>query len=162
MKNILIPSDFNVKSLQIVEPLLDQFQGEQLNVMLFHQFQLSDSITELIMFGREQKEYNYVSEAFWQACHSLRQQHQSQLQVVRPKCLYGNTLSVFRNFLEGYHIDLIVYPADYAFRPLSKDSINPDSWIRKCGKEVLVLAPQPKETVETVIWEESLSLNERP
>jgi hypothetical protein len=162
MKNILIPSDFNVKSLQIVEPLLDQFPGEQLNIMLFHQFQLPDSITELIMFGREQKEYDYVSDAFWQACHLLRQQHQPQIQIVRPKCFYGNTFSVFMNFLEGYHIDLIVYPADYEFRKLSNDSVNPDTWIRKCGKKVLVLAPQQKESIETHIWEESLSFNERP
>jgi hypothetical protein len=162
MKNILVPSDFSIKSLHIVEQLLDQFHGEQLNIMLFHQFQLPDSITELIMFGREQKEYDYVSEAFWQACHRLRQQYQPHIQVVRPKCFYGNTFSVFQNFLEGYLIDLIVYPADYEFRKLSKDSIDPDPWINKCGKDVLVLAPQQRKTVETLIWEESLSLNERP
>jgi hypothetical protein len=159
MKTILIPSDFSVQSLDFVEHLLRKFQPERVNLLLFHLFELPDSITELLLLGREQKDFPGIRYEFLYRCRQLELAHRKQLEAIRTKCFYGNTLAIFRNFLEGHQVDLIAHPANTPFRKLGKASLDPGPFIDKCGKEVLVLTPPLENEADTFSWQVNLLLN---
>jgi hypothetical protein len=160
MRNILIPSDFSVDSLDCVGLLLHRFRHERLNVLLFHGVWFPDSITELLMLA-ERKEDEFISEAFRNRCQQLIEEHESRLHTIRVRYFYGNTVAVFKNFLDAHDIDLIAYPRNYQFRQLFKNSLNPSHLIDKCGMDVLILPSERQQEPKAYAWP-GLSVAERP
>jgi hypothetical protein len=142
MKNILIPSDFSIKSLDYINDLLYTYRNEQMNIVLVHVFLMSDSITELMLLSRRRKEYDFISPEFWNRCKQLEYEHWPQINSIRVECFYGSTVAVFKNFLEGQKIDEIVYPQHYQFRKLSKMSLDPARLIARSGLEVKLLTSE--------------------
>lgn len=160
MKNILIPTDFSVESLSWTKSLLNQFKQERLNIVLIHVFLISDSILDLMLLSRRSKEYEYVSNEFWQACKHVEQRYHPQINSIQVKCFYGSTVAVFKNYLAANRIDLIVCPDDYRFKKLGKASFDPYQLIKKCGLEVVSLhVGKPEKRSEKFTWVKSVPLN---
>lgn len=146
MKNILIPSDFSLQSLDCIPSLTERFKHDRLNISLVHVFLLTDSVTELMLLSRRNRDYEHVSLQFWNRCVELEHTYRKHINSIRVKCFYGCTVAVFRNYLEGHGIDLIVYPEQYQFRKLCKESLDPAKLIARCGWEVLVLNQETPAT----------------
>lgn len=163
MKNILIPSDFSIQSLDCIKELLSKFKDDRLTIVFIHVFLLTDSISELMLLSRRRKEYDYVSRQFWDQCKKLEREHCTRIHSIQVKCFYGSTVAVFKNFLEGHGIDLIVYPAHYQFRKLSKRSVDPTEFIAKCGREVMKLSGEvPAKEVRLFTWVRHMSYQLSP
>lgn len=140
MKNILIPTDFNVNALTCIEDLCLQHENSQFELTFIHLFKVSDSITELLMLSRRNKEYDYVSDEFYQACEKVRARY-PQIQSIKVDFFYGSTLSMFRNYLDAHGIDGVLDLKRCSLKPLNKMSVNPELLIQKCGLKVLELQP---------------------
>ncbi|QHT67056.1 hypothetical protein GXP67_10555 [Rhodocytophaga rosea] len=138
MKNILIPSDFSIKSLNCIDDLLCTFRNEQLNILLVHTFIMPDSISEIMSLTSRRKKCNFISPEFWNRCTQLEYEN-AQINSIRFECVYGSTVAVFKQFLEGQHIDLVAYPQQYQFRKLSEWSFDPARLISKSGIEVKMI-----------------------
>ncbi len=158
MKNILIPSDFSVQSLDCIKPLLERFPYQRVNLLLFHVFLLSDSISDLMLLARRRKEYEHISDAFWEACRQLECTYKDQINAIAVECFYGSTMAVFKNYLEGHQIDLIMYPEGYQYRKLGKNSCDPVQLIEKCGWQVLrMTSEQKQERAACFCWVQNFS-----
>jgi len=139
MKNILIPSDFSVQSLACIKHLPAQFSDDRISILLVHVFLLTDSINDLMLLSRRNKDYDHISPAFRNRCMELEREYRERIHSIRVECFYGCTAAVFRNYLEGHRIDRIVYPQHYQFRKLGKESVDPARLIANCGWAVQVL-----------------------
>ncbi|MDO1451405.1 hypothetical protein Q0590_34335 [Rhodocytophaga aerolata] len=146
MKNILIPSDFSLQSLDCVEDVVQSFNSERINIVFVHVFLITSSIVDLMLLSRRRKEYSYISEQFWNECKKLENEYQKQINSIKVECFYGNTVAVFKNYLEGLKIDLIVYPQLYKYQLLCKESCDPAKLIAKSGRKVWMLAANRKPT----------------
>lgn len=142
MKNILIPTDFNTESLSCINDLCRQYENGQFQLTFIHLFKISDSISELLMLSRRNKEYEYVSDDFYATCEQLKQQH-PQIRGIKVDFFYGSTLGMFKNYLEAHSIDAVLDLDKCSLRPLNKLSVNPEHLIQKCGLEILRVQPQP-------------------
>jgi hypothetical protein len=158
MKNILIPSDFSLQSLAFMEDLMQKFGPEQLNIVFVHVFLLSNSVVDLMLLSRRRKEYSYISDQFWNQCKLFERRHRQQINSIKVECFYGSTVAIFKNYLEAHNIDLIVYPQDYQFQKLCKESFDPARLIAKSGKEILIIKPESnQQPVSRFTWIKDMS-----
>lgn len=163
MKNILIPCDFSLSSLDCMEALVHKFKFERINITFIHVFLLSDSITDLMLLSRRRKEDSYISDEFWNQCKQLEKRYWHQVNTIKVACFYGNTVAVFKNYLESHHINLIVYPQNYQFRMLCKGSFDPARLIARSGREVLRLTEDIKrKEAKSFQWVKNMSYQLSP
>jgi len=130
MRNVLVPTDFSSASFDLVEKAI-QTMGEQvLNITLFHAFQMPFFVSDLIR-NQHQPYHDLLTDAFRNSCKQIKQQYPKQVQSIVFRHLYGNTPAVFRHFVDANDIDLIVYPDQYEFIQVHRDSVNPDRMFKK-------------------------------
>lgn len=149
MQTILIPTDFNIESLNIIPAVCNHFEGQKVSVIFIHMFKLSDSVTDLLMLSRRSREYEQVSDAFYNGCAALKQQY-PQLSALKVEFLYGSTLSMFKNFLEHNDVDQVLDIKHCHAGKINKASIDPTVLIQKSGLPVLSIKPQSTKITDHV------------
>jgi hypothetical protein len=143
MKTILIPTDFNEASVARTYDLVKSLRNEQIKIIFFHAYKLTDSITDLLMLSRRSTDYAQIPEEFHRACYALKEEHQDSVKVLGIEYFYGSTMASFRNFAEANEVDVIYYPEAYTFRKISKYSIDPVLFLNKSGIPVIHVTPEP-------------------
>lgn len=144
MKTILIPTDFNLSSLQCISDLCDS-ESQDISLVFLHFFGLSDSIGDLLMLSRRSREYDYVSDGFYVRCEQLKQQF-PQLSSISIEFFYGSTMSTFKDFLEQKKICSILHPDLCHYSKLNKNSIDPAGMVIRCGVPLIRVINQPEKT----------------
>lgn len=122
MKNILIPTDFSIKSLKLVAAAVQRFHDQKLNVTLLHALEPDHSISGLLMLNKRLQTNHLYTEEFWEACEVLRNKYASSLQKLKVEFYYGTTTAYRNNFLQARNIDAIVLPKENFFQLPSKHS----------------------------------------
>jgi hypothetical protein len=125
-QTILIPTDFSGASFDCIPALAEQFNGRTLNLVFTHLFKLSDSITDLLMLSRRNKEYQYIKDDFYTRCHEIRARY-PQIESIKIEFFYGSTLSTFKNFLQANNITGILDPGSCTWKKLNSQSVEPAS-----------------------------------
>jgi hypothetical protein len=157
MQIILIPTDFKASGFDCIPALCSQVKGEELKLIFVHVFKLSDSISELLMLSRRNREYAHVSDEFYNNCTQAKRMY-PQIKEMKIEFLYGSTVSMFRNFIEANEIDAVLDPADCAVGKINKNSIDAALLIKRSGLPVINInkpdvAPvsvSPEEELEEV------------
>jgi hypothetical protein len=148
MKKILIPTDFSIKSLNVVHSVVAHF-NEPIEVILFHAVYIGDSISDLLFAGRKVTK-DYTTPDYNEACEILKNKYASSISRIRTVFFYGSTVAVFNNFLEGNNIDSIVINSGHEYQLKHKHSIDPLPLIHKSRIKPLSLSgsKRPLETVD--------------
>jgi hypothetical protein len=155
MKNILIPTDFNTATFTAISELCKQ-EDHDLKLIFVHQFKISDSIGDLLMLSRRNREYEHVSDEFYQECERLKATF-PHVKSIKIEFFYGSTLRVFRNYLETHLVDAVFDLKNCSFTPLNKLSVDPTMLINKSGLEVIRLKTQTKESAPHYVIEDRLA-----
>ena len=140
MQTILVPTDFKLSSLDCIPSLCEQTDGKDISLVFMHMFKLSDSIGDLLMLSRRSKEYEHVSDEFYQRCEALKAEF-PQIKSLKIDFFYGNTLIMFRNYLEAHCIDEVLDLNLCSTDSLNKSSLDPAMLIKKCGLSTLKINP---------------------
>ena len=167
MRNVLIPTDFSVASLDLADKTAQSLEGESLNIILFHAFEIPSFESDLIDIRGKLPYAELVTEAFRNACKRVKLQHPKTIRSILIRHLYGNTTAVFRNFVDANDIDLIVCPDFYVFQAVHTGSVNPMSMFQKGGvplmkefkpkKKVAEEPAQQPKTIERTVVETLLT-----
>ncbi|NTE00518.1 hypothetical protein G6M26_23505 [Agrobacterium tumefaciens] len=139
MKTVLVPTDFNLESTKIIDALVQVQPNEILNIIFLHAFKLSDSITDMLMLSRRSRDYENVSDEFYQKLEAYKKRYPNHINAIGIEYFYGSTVSAFKNFIEAFDVAYIAYPKEYNFSPINKYSIDPKFLTERSGCEVLYL-----------------------
>lgn len=123
MKKILIPTDFSGQSLDIFTDYLLTSNEDEVSVLFFSTVKLSDSITDLLLLSKRTKEIELIPKSFENYCKCIQKEF-SRIKEVRFEYFYGNTIALFRNFLDANRIDEIVYDPSIELQKITKVSSN--------------------------------------
>lgn len=137
MKHVMIPTDFSVRSLNLVRYAVNHFEAEQVRVTLLHFMELPTSITDLLMLPREASHLSLITPEFREGVSLLRNSYGSQVESIRIDFLQGASKRMLKNYLSSHGIDAILFPENYALKMPSKRSIDPANMIRRSGWPVL-------------------------
>ncbi|RZK76854.1 MAG: hypothetical protein EOO92_13945 [Pedobacter sp.] len=139
MKTVLVPTDFNVESLKIIDSLVLTNKPENIGIIFMHAFKLSDSMSDMLMLSRRSRDYENVSERFYAQMDAYRKKYPNDIKFIGIEYFYGTTVAAFKNFIEGVNADYIAYPKDYNFNAINKLSIDPSYLTKRCGCKVIQL-----------------------
>jgi hypothetical protein len=142
MKTILIPTDFNEASVRSTQDLVKSLPKEEVKIIFFHAYKLTDSISDLLMLSRRSTDYAQIPEEFHRACYTLKADCEN-LSILGIEYFYGSTMASFRNFAEANEIDAYYYPETYTFSKISKYSIDPSLFLNKSGIPIIHISPEP-------------------
>ncbi|MEH6308120.1 hypothetical protein RYH73_20860 [Olivibacter sp. CPCC 100613] len=131
MKKILIPTDFSGKSLDILTDYLLSSNENKVSVLFFSVVKLSDSITDLLLLSKRTKEIELIPKSFENYCNCIQNEFE-RIEDVRFEYFYGNTIALFRNFLDANCIDEIVYDPAIKLQMVTRVSANPIEMIERC------------------------------
>jgi len=149
MKTIMIPTDFTTASLQLMEETILVFKPESVNIVLFHAFTMPQSMQDIV--GTESKPHiQVINERFRKSCKRIKDKYSDYVNNIHYRHLYGNTMRVFKHYLQFNKIDCIVYPTNYFLQMTHARSVDPDQLIRKCGYPVITsLLPEASVKIST-------------
>ncbi len=151
MKTVLIPTDFKLESTKIIDALVQHQGNQKLNIIFVHAFKLSDSITDMLMLSRRSRDYENVSDEFYQEINNAKTKYADQINHIGIEYFYGSTVAAFKNFLEAFDVSSIAYLKNYAFTPINKYSIDPKILTERAGREVIQLNALTVHTKENLI-----------
>lgn len=137
MKTLLIPTDFNLEAANCVPQLIHRFHPQKLNILMVHMVGVTDAMGELLMLSRRSAENRFISDEFYRTCHNLRKNYADSLHDIRIEFFYGNTMAAFKNYLDANCVDIIVNLENLDYELLTEKSLDPTSFINRCGVTVL-------------------------
>lgn len=148
----MIPTDFSVASLELVDKAAQTLEGEPLNIILFHAFEIPFFVSDVFdLRGGKLPYAELVTEPFRNACKRVKLQHPKTIRSIVIRHQWGNTAAVFRNFVDANDIDLIVCPDHYVFQAVHTGSVNPVPFFKKAGVPLLKeFRPKKKAAAEPV------------
>ena len=149
MRNILVPTDFNVSSFDCFPKICNQLDQEEISFVFVHVFKLSDSITDLLMLSRRSRDFEQISDDFFAGATAIKKAY-PQIKSIKIEFLYGATLNMFRDFLEVNTIDSVLEPESCILGKINKQSIDPLVLIQKSGLPVLQVRKDAKLQEEVV------------
>jgi hypothetical protein len=131
MKNILIPTDFTIKSLKLINKATERFPGEELHITLVHALEPDHSISGLLMLNKRLEVHRLYTEEFVAACEVLRNKYASVVRKIKIEFYYGNTKAYRNHFLDARRVDAILLPEDYKLKSPSGASRDPlQVWVK--------------------------------
>lgn len=106
MKNVLIPTDLTVQSLWPIHKLVNDANGETLNIYLVHVLYMPTDFHELIGI-RKANPRELASANFLEAYEILRNKNKSVINMLHLDFIYGSNKRILANYMEGKAIDEI-------------------------------------------------------
>ncbi len=137
MANVLIPTDFTESSLKLAEKALEAVDVRHVNIVLFHAFEQPSSEFEFLNPSRQRPYTDLVTEHLRHACKQFKDQHAGRVQKIYFRFLEGDTVALFRNFIDANEIDVIYCPDSYVPVKASKQSVDPRRLFQKSGTPVI-------------------------
>ncbi len=122
-RNVLIPTDFTIRSLTAIQALMENERGDEVNIVLLHILDLEYDIIELLFLKQFVKPYSLVSNEFDEACEVLKKKHQSRLLSLKIRFAYNDSKAYLRNVLESEAIEEIIIPEAIELELPSKRSV---------------------------------------
>ena len=123
-KRILIPTDFNVESLNTMKRALERVDDGDVEVILFYSEYLSDSITEMLFYNPEKRLNELITPVFEEALTILVNRYEKLCLSVNIELFHYNNGPAFKNYVEAKSIDLVFIPKNYTLSPL-KNGFDP-------------------------------------
>jgi len=131
MKTILIPTDFQIKSLRLVREALENNPNEEVRIILAHGMYMSSSITDLLFFSKSKVLNELVSEDFNTSCDLIKNTYESQLKSIIIDTFSALNQSAFHDFLEVHGVDEVYYFKNKPFVAHNKKSFDLIPYILK-------------------------------
>ncbi len=135
MKNVLIPTDFTLNSLDYVA-IAAKSVPFKCSIFLFHAFDMPQSLMDAIHKSGLKSHHKLVTEELRLKCKKIKSEN-SNIVDICFKTMYGTTVNAFRNYAEANDIDLIFLPADFEFKAIVRDSVDPTHMFEKAGLSII-------------------------
>lgn len=110
-KKILVPTDFSVRSLEVVRRAIEQTGDQPLEIVLLHGANLSNSITDLLFFSKARLVKSLKTEEFREACDVLHNKYCNRIYSMYVDVITSNRNAYFRNYVEAAQIEEIYIPS---------------------------------------------------
>ncbi len=143
MKQILIPTDFSLSSLDLVEQTAETLNADRMNIILFHVFDMPSGIRDLLFVNKSIHHTRLMTDQFMAKCEALKKRYTFNINSITVQYVYGDTRAVFRSFLSACGADMIVYPESINLQLTHPQSIHPGKLIAKSKMPLLTTFRSP-------------------
>jgi hypothetical protein len=139
VRKVLIPTDFTVKSLNLMLHFIKNNTEDRFDILLAHGYSPSSSITDLLFFSKPKLISKLQTSEFEESCQLIQNTYRSRLRRVQTDIITGFSKRYFDSYVEANDIDLMVLPQDYKFKLSSSNAFDICPYIAKSKVEVVPL-----------------------
>lgn len=147
MRNILIPTDFTIASLQLIEYALLNFPNTKLNIVLIAGFRSPDTRWTIFHFNEREQIRKQISEEFNEAKRLLIREHKEVIENITFQLFTGVNSFAFQNFLQQHEVTDAVIPKSNSIQYPSRKFFDTTKFIKKNVKNIIEV---PVEFTEEV------------
>lgn len=147
MKRVLIPTDFTVESLQLIEYAVLNFPKTPLEVILVSGFKLPDTRWGITHFSEKREINKFTTESFAKAKQTFIREHSDTIGNVHVRLFTGYNSLAFQNFSEQLQAHDAIVPKGKFLHYSNANSFDPTRYIRKNVTNVIEI---PLETSRVV------------
>lgn len=143
MKNILVPTDFSVQSLQLVHEIVRKHPQQKVCICLVHMVHIPTDIADLL-FVKRHRLHDHVPAKFSQAIEMLKNKYASRIEWMGLEFYYGSTATVLNGIIENRKIQEVFVFADHAYGLPLPQSVDMIRLLGKCKVAVNKIALKAK------------------
>lgn len=147
MKKILIPTDFSVQSLQLVDYALLNFPNTKLDIVLMAGYKLPDSRWAITHFSESEVISKQSSQNFRDENCRLLVEHRNVIESLSFELFTGVNSLAFQNVLDKLDIDCAVIPKEGAFNFSSNKWFDVTKYIEKNISNIIKVPVELKNKV---------------
>lgn len=129
-KAILIPTDFQVESLNTLKLALNKNDGHEVSVCLVYCEYQSDSITELLFYSPNKRIKALAGAEFNEALAIIKNRFSKTLTNLYIDLFHGHNSNALAAFLEARRVQEIYIPQNYTLKS-TKNSFDPLPLLKK-------------------------------
>jgi hypothetical protein len=123
-KNLMIPTDFTIESLNMVKYALEKNKAPKVKVLFVYGVYLPDSITELLFFSEGSLLSSLITPDFREACVIIRNKYQYKVVSIETELFTGKTNAAFDDFIKSRKVDEAYIPKRYKLKYIHPRSFN--------------------------------------
>ncbi|MCC5929748.1 MAG: universal stress protein [Cyclobacteriaceae bacterium] len=110
MKNILIPTDFNLKSLNSLKYAIELYKDTTIKFVLLHMMKVPSSIPELLTMPRDYDIVEKIDPEFEKALKRFRREYIVEIDSIEIMHAYGSIVQQVNAHIEMMDIDVVLFP----------------------------------------------------
>ena len=110
MKKVLIPTDFTIESLELVEYAILNFPNTTLDIVLVAGYRLPDTRWAVANFSAKEQIHQQLHEPFRVAMRRLLLEHKNHISNLHFEVFTGINSFAFRNFMEQHEVSCALIP----------------------------------------------------
>ncbi|GHC46587.1 universal stress protein [Ulvibacter litoralis] len=137
MKKILIPTDFTVESLQLVEYAILNFPNTKLEIILIAGYKLPDTRWEVTHFKAKEQFRKQLSNEFIAYERRLILEHENHIEAISFELFTGINSYSFQNFLKQLDVEDAVVPKGAFSHSPNHKWFDTTKYLKKCVNNVV-------------------------
>ncbi|MCK0144362.1 hypothetical protein MWU78_01710 [Arenibacter sp. F26102] len=131
MKKILIPTDFSVKSLLLLDEVTKLYQDEITNVILIYGFRVPTLETELFQFSSSKIIRKLARVEFLEAKANFVNKNYCRINSISIEVFTGTNSFAFQNFRDQHQIHEAIIPEGGFLQFSGTSCFDPTKYIKK-------------------------------
>ncbi len=143
MKRVLIPTDFTVESLQLIEYAILNFPKTKLDIILVYGLRLPDTRWGLTHFSAIREINKLTTETYAKAKNVFVREHSDTIEDLRFELFTGLNSFAFQNFSEQLGVKDAIVPRGKFLNYNGSKCFDPTRFIKKNMEKVIEI---PLET----------------
>ena len=147
MRKIIIPTDFTVESLQLIEYAILNFPSTKLDIVLIAGFRLPDTRWGLTHFSERKQIAKQMSQEFNSNRRRIIVEHKDAIERISFKLFCGINSCAFQNFLEHIEAHDAIIPQDKKLQCRSNKWFDTTRFIKKNIENVIEVPFECKEEI---------------
>ncbi|WP_432411186.1 hypothetical protein [Rasiella sp. SM2506] len=147
MRKILIPTDFTVESLQLVEYAILNYPDTKLDIKLIAGYKLPDTRWGITHFNEREQIRKQFTDDFEKAKRRIVLEHKNTIQTFSFELFTGVNSFAFQNFLEQIDAEYAIVPKKETLNCPNKKWFDATSYIKKNVKNVIEVPVDVSEEI---------------
>lgn len=147
MRKVLIPTDFTIESLQLVEYAILNFPDKKLDIILIAGHKLPDTRWALTRFRTRTQVRKQLNENFNASVKRITLEHKKNIERISFELFTGVNSYAFQNFLEQLGAHDAVIPKERTLYCENRKWFDTTKFIKKNVKNIIEAPVECKEEI---------------
>ncbi|MGB5819661.1 MAG: hypothetical protein WBG90_09265 [Saonia sp.] len=159
MKRVLVPTDFTIASLQLIEYAILNFPKTKLDIILVSGFRMPDTRWGITHFSARREINKLTTESYAKAKRRLFREHSDVIEKVRIELFTGCNSFAFENFLRQLQVNDAIVPKGKFLQFKNSRCFDPTRLIKKSIKNAVEAPLETSKEFEKIKFSISNLLN---
>ncbi len=155
MRKILIPTNFTIDSLQLLDYAILNFPNDKLDIILVAGYRLPDTRWAITHFREREQISKQLSESFNESKRRIVLEHQNNIENISFELFTGVNSFAFQNFLEQLNAEDAIIPKNQKLQCPNSKWFDTTHFLKKNVKNVIEVPVELEE--EETDWKFSLT-----